>query len=195
MILLASLLCAFTVVPILAYKVAPRLLWVDSPGRLSDMIVIAGGNGPFRVPVAIEVAHHGFANKFLVTGGEEWEGNIKLLTRKGIRPDQILAETVSRSTAENASMGVKILRQQKVKKAIIVTSWYHSRRTLSCFQHYAPEIEFLTISVPSQATEPYKVKVVLLEYLKIIFYVFRFGISPFPQHPPVSLAASNPAAK
>jgi hypothetical protein len=35
-----------------------------------------------------------------------------------------------------------LLRQMGAKRVIIVTSWYHSRRALACFEHYAPDIKF-----------------------------------------------------
>jgi uncharacterized SAM-binding protein YcdF (DUF218 family) len=183
-ILMSFLICSLVALPFVAYILAPWLLWVHASPVPADIIVISGGNGRQRVPVAVEAFHRHLAGQFLITGAEEWQGNMKLLSHSGVSPNLIVAETVSRSTAENASMGVKILREKKVKKAILVTSWYHSRRTLSCFQHYAPEMEFTTASIPSQETEPYKVRVVLLEYIKIAYYVFRFGISPFPNVSP-----------
>jgi len=67
---------------------------------------------------------------------------------------------------------------------ILVTSWYHSRRVLASFEHYAPEIQFY--SRPSyfafaRADWPHK-KVehrVYLEYPKLAGYWLRYGVRPF----------------
>jgi uncharacterized SAM-binding protein YcdF (DUF218 family) len=69
------------------------------------------------------------------------------------------------------------------RRVIIVTSWYHSRRALHCFEHYAPDITFY--SRPSYfgfARKDWKYKgigkFVKSEYLKLIGYWARYGVCP-----------------
>jgi len=71
-----------------------------------------------------------------------------------------------------------------VKRVILVTSWYHSRRALATFEHYAPEIKFY--SRPSyfafaRADWPRKglSKRIYLEYAKLPGYWVRYGVWPF----------------
>ena len=72
----------------------------------------------------------------------------------------IEVEAKSRSTKQNALFTIPLLRAmntalsdhpvegedwragRRLKRVIIVTSWYHSRRALHCFRHYAPDIQF-----------------------------------------------------
>jgi uncharacterized SAM-binding protein YcdF (DUF218 family) len=76
------------------------------------------------------------------------------------------------------------LRAEKVRRVIIVTSWYHSRRALKCFEHFAPEIKFY--SRPSYfafAREDWTrlgiSKRMRLEFLKLPGYWIRYGVNPF----------------
>lgn len=75
------------------------------------------------------------------------------------------------------------MRALGVRRAIVVTSWFHSRRALHCFRHYARDIEF--ISLPTREDLPkahwpnrYERGWVMSEYLKLGYYWVRYGISP-----------------
>ena len=46
------------------------------------------------------------------------------------------------TTRENALLSIPLLRSHDDTRVIIVTSWYHSRRALNCFRHYAPDLHF-----------------------------------------------------
>ena len=54
----------------------------------------------------------------------------------------IILESKSHSTRENAEFSIAMLRALGARRVIIVTSWYHSRRVLACFEHYAPDLKF-----------------------------------------------------
>jgi len=92
-------------------------------------------------------------------------------------------ETESHTTKQNAEFSVKLLREMHVKRAVIVTSWFHSRRALNCFRHFAPDIEF--VAAPTLADRPKRRWPnkdergwVLAEYLKLAYYWPRYGICP-----------------
>ena len=68
--------------------------------------------------------------------------NEACLTNSGVPITAILLEPKSRTTRENAKFTIALLRARHLKSAIIVTSWYHSRRALHCFEHYAPDLRF-----------------------------------------------------
>jgi len=92
-------------------------------------------------------------------------------------------ENQSRTTKENAQFTIKLLRDQKLNRGVLVTSWYHSRRALATFQHFAPEIKFY--SRPSYFAFARKdwsynfTKRIYLEYVKLPGYWIRYGIWPF----------------
>jgi uncharacterized SAM-binding protein YcdF (DUF218 family) len=93
-------------------------------------------------------------------------------------------ERTSTTTQENAEFSAKILGAQKIKRAIIVTSWYHARRSLKTFEHFAPEVKFY--SRPAYygfARADWKKtgvgKRLRLEFVKIPAYWIRYGVNPF----------------
>ena len=70
------------------------------------------------------------------------------------------------------------------KQALVVTSWWHSRRALSCFKHFGRDIKFY--SAPAYkglrpAVEPRleEFVLILIEYVKIAWYGLRYGIWSF----------------
>src|SRR6266446_5734551 len=67
------------------------------------------------------------------------------LVRAGVPQDAIELEDRSRTTKENAEFTTRMLQQRGVRRAIIVTSWFHSRRALNSFLSFAPEIQFSSL--------------------------------------------------
>ena len=69
------------------------------------------------------------------------------------------------------------------RRVIIVTSWYHSRRALHTFEHYAPDIQFY--SRPSYFAYPRSEwaangmrKYICAEYVKLAGYWVCYGVCP-----------------
>src|SRR5207249_2969587 len=97
-------------------------------------------------------------------------------------PD-IVMECDSRSTQQNAQRSVPLLRQRGVKRALLVTSWYHSRRALAVFRHAAPDIKFVAVATHYLLSEDSRptaeaFRYVMIEYVKIAWYYVHHGISP-----------------
>jgi uncharacterized SAM-binding protein YcdF (DUF218 family) len=106
------------------------------------------------------------------------------LIEAGVPSGFIETENESRTTKENAIDAVRLLRKQGAHRVIIVTSWYHSRRALACFEHYGPELQFF--SRPSyfayQQTDWSRQKIrhrIYLEYPKVVGYWMCYGVRPF----------------
>ena len=84
---------------------------------------------------------------------------------------------------QNASLSVPLLRAMRVHRAIIVTSWFHSRRALACFQHVAPDLTFYSrpsyfdYQPKSQNRAGYNWHV-NYEYVKLVGYWFTHGVCP-----------------
>ena len=74
-----------------------------------------------------------------------------------------------------------MLEAAGVKKAIIVTTWFHSRRALKTFRTVMPGIEFA--SMPAYYTRRFepleRITGIYKEYFKTVWYCLRWGISPF----------------
>jgi uncharacterized SAM-binding protein YcdF (DUF218 family) len=155
-----------------------QLLCVTSRLKSSDAIVVLGGEPVIRAEHAARLATNGLAPLIIVTGNGDCENNRRVIIRHGVPTNHVELECTSRTTQENALLTVKLLRERKCQRVILVTSWFHSRRALGSFRKYAPEIEF--ISSPVERTKPWRYErgYVMSEYLKTIGYALRFGIWP-----------------
>lgn len=181
-VIYAGLLVALAAV--IAFFYPEKFLCVDS-GRVSaDVIVLLGGGSHERPERAAELFKVQAASRIIISGEGDDEINRQLLIQAGVPAGAIQLEGKSRTTRENAEFTVKLLRAEKVRRVIIVTSWYHSRRALKCFEHFAPEIKFY--SRPSYfafAREDWTrlgiSKRMRLEFLKLPGYWIRYGVNPF----------------
>ena len=159
-------------------------LCVDSEPVKADVIVVLGGGSHERPERAAELFKEHAAPRIIVSGHGDGEINRHLLIAAGVPAEAIQLENQSRTTRENAQFTVKLLREQKQKRVILVTSWYHSRRAVACFRHYAPEITFYSrpsyfASARADWSHNRIGPRVRLEYAKLIGYWIRHGISPF----------------
>ena len=167
-----------------AFFYPEKFLCVDS-GRVSaDVIVLLGGGSHERPERAAELFKAQAASRLIISGEGDDEINRQLLIQAGVPAGAIQLEGKSRTTRENAEFTIKLLRAEKVRSVIVVTSWYHSRRALKCFEHFAPEIKFY--SRPSYfafAREDWTrlgiSKRMRLEFLKLPGYWIRYGVNPF----------------
>jgi uncharacterized SAM-binding protein YcdF (DUF218 family) len=173
-----------TAVAVLAYFYPEKFLCVDSGNVSADVIVVLGGGSHERPLRAAELFKARAAPRIIISGEGDDEINRQLLISNGVPASAIEIEGKSTTTRENAEFSIKLLRAEKIRSAIIVTSWYHSRRALKTFGHFAPEMKFY--SRPSYfgfAMEDWKKsginKHMRLEFLKLPGYWIRYGVWPF----------------
>jgi uncharacterized SAM-binding protein YcdF (DUF218 family) len=164
----------------------PRLfLEVSHPPGSADALVVLGGEPITRTRAAAPLLTNGFAPRVILSGTGDCEENGRLLKQFGVQTNVIELECKSTSTQENALYTVELLRAHKCQRVIIVTSWFHSRRALSCFRKYAPEIEFISVPTPApvSASQRFSLsafsRIIAAEYAKMIVYAFRYGIVPW----------------
>jgi uncharacterized SAM-binding protein YcdF (DUF218 family) len=165
-----------------AWLFPQQVLTVDSGPMTADAMVVLGGK-PDRAVHAAELFRQGEAPKILVSGKGDCASNEKLLERNGVTNAAIILEGKSSTTRENAEFSIPLLRQMGARRVIIVTSWYHSRRALACFEHYAPDITFY--SRPSYFAYPrveWRLKgiggSIKSEYVKLLGYWVCYGVCP-----------------
>jgi len=141
------------------------------------------GGAHERAERAAELFKERDAPQIIVSGLGDDEINRRILIERSVPSNAIQLESRSETTAQNAQFTIKLLREEKIHAAVIVTSWYHSRRALKTFQHYAPEIKFY--SRPSYFAFKRAdwtrtlAKRIYLEYAKLPGYWIRYGVSPF----------------
>ncbi len=165
-------------------RFAPALLCVESPGTDWDAMVILGGDQTARPARALQIISLKSPPLVVVSGDGDGARIARKMVRSGVPQNKVILEPNSKSTQENAEFSVPILRKHGAKRVVIVTSWFHSRRALACFQHYAPDMVFLskpTIEDRPRSAWPTKEQRirVFTEFLKSGYYVVRHGIRPF----------------
>ena len=166
------------------YFFPQTFLCMDSGPVKADVIIVLGGGRTHERPQrAAELFLQQAAPRILVSGFGDDGINRHILMRAGVPATDIQREGKSRTTRENALFSYELLRAQNVHSAIIVTSWYHSRRALKTFEHFAPGIKFY--SRPSyfnfhRSNWDYDfTRHVYLEYAKLPEYWLGYGVWPF----------------
>jgi uncharacterized SAM-binding protein YcdF (DUF218 family) len=170
--------------PVAGMFFSGSLLLVEDHDSTADVMVVLGGEPTQRPPRAIELFKQGAAPVVIVSGNGDCDDVRRLLEYGGVPASAIQTECSSVSTMQNAHFCVPLLRALGAHKVILVTSWFHSRRALQCFRHFAPDLEF--ISRPTVADRPqfhwpnrYERAYVLGEYIKSMGYWITYGIRPF----------------
>jgi uncharacterized SAM-binding protein YcdF (DUF218 family) len=183
---LAGVLGLAILLGLAAWLFPQHILTVDSGPVKADVMVVLGGGGPLsssRPERALELFQSGVAPLIICSGLGDTDARKEYLADSGVPVADILLEPNSHTTRENAIFTIALLHARHLHSAIIVTSWYHSRRALACFEHYAPDIKFY--SRPSYAgyarTDWHPKRVssfIRVEYMKLIGYWACYGVCP-----------------
>jgi len=175
---------AFAVALVVGFFSAERLLCVDAGPREAEVIVVLGGESVDRVKQARELFARGAAPKIIVSGSGDCKFIRDELLRSGVPATALELEPRSRSTKVNAELTAPLLKKAGVKRAILVTSWFHSRRALNSFHRFAPEIQFSSAPAYHRETWPAKAIHVFQEYAKTLWYSVRHRILPWSARTP-----------
>jgi len=132
------------------------------PPEKADIIVVLAGDGfGHRILKAAELVKAGYAPRALISGPNGSYGNyecdeaIPFAVRAGYPESYFLHfEHTARSTQSEAEQVTKKLREMGVKRAILVTSNFHTRRAGIMFRRAAPEIEFFVVAAPDEFFKP-----------------------------------------
>ena len=181
--LLSVLAGLLLLLAIAAFVFPQQILCIDSGNVAGEALVVLGGGSYERPERAAELFRAHAAPRIIVTGEGDCETNRRLLQEAGVPPNAIILEPKARTTRENALDTIPILREKGVTNVILVTSWYHSRRAVKCFRHYAPDIK--CYSRPAYFAFPRSewrlqgmYRYIRREYAKLIGYWLRYGVSP-----------------
>jgi uncharacterized SAM-binding protein YcdF (DUF218 family) len=133
---------------------------VDTLRDTADIAIVLGGFADFDVPTngclnfkpaanrltdALVLYKKGLVRKLLITGGdgaiigkENLEAALTepFLLALGVRQEDILLESESRNTHENALFSKQLLDSLHIKtqKILLITSAFHTPRSLACFR-------------------------------------------------------------
>jgi hypothetical protein len=174
-------LCVFAIFGMLYSSREPLLkgvgtwLVVESPLRQAELVVALGGSRE-RQDKAVELLRQGLAQKLLFAGPDFRPRDYDCVGvgRRGIEPPAL-----AYTTYEEAALVRKVIVDQNIRSAIIVTSPYHSRRTHMIFEHVlsGTDTELIFHSAPNSSFSMDRWwekhigrKSVLMEYLGLIYY-------------------------
>jgi len=133
------------------------------------------GESAHRIIRAIEFYKAGRIGKILISDGLEHRIAKELLIQKGIPENDIILETSSFNTHENAVNTAKILKKlYPAGRFILFTSAWHMRRAKACFMH--EKIDLISYSTKEYTkAKVFKAKDIIptinsIIYWEIVFY-------------------------
>lgn len=177
---------------------ASRSVWLTWMGEYlidaeepqsAGIVVVLGGDGyGHRIMKAVELVRAGLAPKILVDGPAGYYGvaesdlAIPFAVKRGAPPEYFEPFPITaRATFSEAQAVDEELRKRGIRKALVVTSNFHTRRARRMFeQHASGEIEYHLVSATHPEFSPGDwwhtregKKIVAYEYLKTLYSWFE----------------------
>jgi uncharacterized SAM-binding protein YcdF (DUF218 family) len=155
----AALLALFHA-PVLA-ALGNFLVKAGPPQKADIILVLAGDGFGHRILKAAELIKDGWATQALISGPNGNYGSyecdlaIPFAVRAGYPESYFLHfEHYARSTEEESRAVVDKLHQMGVKRVILVTSNFHTRRAGKIFRRAAPDLNFFVVAAPDEFYNP-----------------------------------------
>jgi uncharacterized SAM-binding protein YcdF (DUF218 family) len=158
--LLAVLVVLALLVPgarLLAPVMGRYLVKAEAPVQADLIVVLAGDGFGNRIRTAAELAKQGYAPKVLVSGPDGNYGNhecdlaIPFAVKAGYPEAMFLHfEHRARSTEEETRLLAVKLKEMGVRKVLVVTSDFHTRRAGKIFRRLAPDVEAHVVAAPDE---------------------------------------------
>ena len=131
------------------------LIRAEPPAKADLIVVLAGDWRGRRILYASELVRQGYASRALVSGPahhygiNESELAIAFAVKHGYPASALIPYPLnSNSTQEEAEVIVPELRRRGVKRVLVVTSDYHTRRSGRIYRAVAPDLEVHVAAAP-----------------------------------------------
>lgn len=156
----------------------------------SDAIVLLAGNHKERAPAAAMLYRDGYAPLVILTNDgmfSSWstkynrnlyqvEWTAEELVKLGVPREKILMlPFYGNATLFDALAVKRYLFKSGLKKIIVVTSDYHTRRALWTFKHVLKEYPSDVLAFPAKSFG-ISARNLALESVKFVYYQFRYGL-------------------
>lgn len=128
---------------------------IGDDGQSGDCILVFGSltAAKYRIPKAVELYQAQRAKKLLLSGGTILKGTDESISEAvmmksraielGVKEEDILLEEMSLNTIENVLASMLILNRalmlQKIKRILVVSTYYHLRRCFLALKTYMPK--------------------------------------------------------
>lgn len=168
-----------------AYKF---LIISDSLEHADVIVVLSGGFAGERLEEAITLFKKGYAQKMILTGSlitkdiSTADLDLQRISAAGISTEVVHMNREDTSTYDNAVNAANIMSKNGMKKAIVVTSPFHTRRARWIFRKVFSREGLKAIVVPVSQKEEFTDTVktdsmfeeVVFEYQKLMMYWLRY---------------------
>jgi uncharacterized SAM-binding protein YcdF (DUF218 family) len=133
----------------------------EPPRKAGAVFVLAGDSWGNRILKGAELVREGYAPKAIVSGPDGMYGfyecdlAIQFAERAGYPESYFTAfPNHALSTSEEAQAAAGEFRDLGVKRVLLVTSNYHTRRAGNLFRAAAPEVAFTVVAAPDRHFQP-----------------------------------------
>jgi uncharacterized SAM-binding protein YcdF (DUF218 family) len=180
-----------------------RWLAVEGEPTPSDAILVLGGGRGERLHHALRLYREGFAPEIFITGPAEpilpqaygadgltqAEAKRLIAIENGVPEEKVTVILGPTSTHEEATVTLSVFRDLGYERVLVVTSPFHARRARQTFRKVCgKEGVRVTVLHTPWAESSYDPKrwwrreldtfAVLVETAKLVYYLFRYGVSP-----------------
>ncbi|MFN7925441.1 MAG: YdcF family protein [Bryobacteraceae bacterium] len=140
---------------------AGLLVYGEEPVKSDLIVVLAGDPSGNRIIKGAELVRQGFAPQALISGpylhydAPESDLAIAFALHRGFPESYFIPYPIhGLSTREEAALIVPELRRRGVKRLLVVTHNYHTRRAGRLWREAAPEMEIHMIAAPAEHFDP-----------------------------------------
>jgi uncharacterized SAM-binding protein YcdF (DUF218 family) len=118
-------------------QAAGNFLVIRDPLEPVDVVIAISGDGTGeRAGAAAVLVLQGYGRWLLVSGSRDGAASemARVGLRAGVPAERILVDDRAESTVQNARNSARVLRRHRLRRAILVTSPYHTRRAALAFR-------------------------------------------------------------
>lgn len=178
----------FGVTSVVLMSGARSALTVSMPLKNSEAIVLLAGSFEERAPVAASLYQAGYAGRVILTNdgvrrgwSREHQRNLYAIERsefdlvkQGVPRPAIVRLPFRKSGTVYDALAVRdYVINHKLRSILLVTSDYHTRRSLFTFQRVFQQLPVSIIVFPARSHASFFPEVAM-EYVKLVYYWIRF---------------------
>ncbi len=165
------------------------IMSISIPVQNAEAIVLVAGAYEERSPLAVSLFKTGNAKSLVIVNdgvrrgwSREHQRNLYTteraeidLLQQGIpRPSIVILPFLTSGTVHDAAAVRDYIAKNNIRSILLVTSDYHSRRTLWIFQKVLRQLP-VSIGIEPARSSFSSFPEIVLEYLKWVYYLIRFG--------------------
>lgn len=166
------------------------LLVVQIPATKSEVIVLLAGNYEERAPLALSLYRAGNKGCIVLTNdgvrrgwSREHQRNLYTterdaddLVKHGVSRQSVVALPFLKSGTIYDALAVReYVIKHNLRSILLVTSDYHTRRSLWIFQRVLTPLP-VTIAIEPARSSAMLFPDIVLEYIKVAYYLIRYGV-------------------